>query len=635
MTALILSVAASLLLASVSATRLSYSWQQNRRQIAVINSEESIYAGEIRAIQTYRKKLDDPTMAAGDVAFPAIVNRNDMGAGAATVSYDPLTYVVGDPLPLDITTKYDPEQKVIRRLTSSNLHADYRTGYGAGSVFCGRMSFANMGNVTPACLFELAPVKCTILANGSKSPAVIPYGGKVTLSWTSEHAQAVEVTGGYTQLQEPGLEISGLTSNRSFNIDCSRPPGVAITDWDNDAVGVIVGPPTSPLTAAITCDGKTSINVSAGAKVQLDWHASDRSASCTVNQNGAKIHSGNPGSAPAFVSSASTFGLTCTRGSDTATSSCHVGTSATAPVTANLKVNGLDVVTSPIDYKTSVTVSWTSSGADNCTVSANPSTTLSSSATHGSVNTPPLITRTTYVLSCTRNPTYNSVTKTYTPPGYASDSVCVGVKGPPPIDFETAKNEERITTQYKASHGVSFSTEYFNASGRYFPANPAQAIAAMVAIPGEKIKHPKAWLCSRCPGTKNHNRLWSDADYATIGRYALTTTDATETGDPASLIVTYENPVSNAKGILIDVDHNEKWEIYARDSDGNNYSAAPDWSFHSPAGSGASTGNGRGMSFEVNRVHNDIYSLEITGRKGARYFGFGFDKFSPGDSLCQ
>ena len=93
--------------------------------------------------------------------------------------------------------------------------------------------------------------------------------------------------------------------------------------------------------------------------------------------------------------------------------------------------------------------------------------------------------------------------------------------------------------------------------------------------------------------------------------------------NPSPMIITYARPVAAACGAIIDVDHQDSWQIVARDSQ-TNAIATNHLNGASPNG-----GNGKAAWWSFSRVSADISSIRISYDGSSSPVGWAFDNFSP------
>jgi hypothetical protein len=101
---------------------------------------------------------------------------------------------------------------------------------------------------------------------------------------------------------------------------------------------------------------------------------------------------------------------------------------------------------------------------------------------------------------------------------------------------------------------------------------------------------------------------------------------------PAPFVITYSTAVSNASGSILDVDHFEAWDVYARDA--QTQVVASVHLEHDTRG----TGDGIATPFSFKRPTADIKSIRIvfTGNTNEQpRVGLAFDSFSPSAALVS
>jgi hypothetical protein len=106
--------------------------------------------------------------------------------------------------------------------------------------------------------------------------------------------------------------------------------------------------------------------------------------------------------------------------------------------------------------------------------------------------------------------------------------------------------------------------------------------------------------------------------------------DAQVDAPPAPFVITYTTPVASASGFILDVDHSEAWDVYARNSQ-TQVVASVHLEHDTPG-----TGDGVATPFSFNRPTADIKSIRIvfTGNTNEQpNVGLAFDSFSPASPL--
>jgi len=454
-----------------------------------------------------------------------------------------------------------------------------------------------------------APFTADIQANGADGPVNVTSGGQVTLTWKTSRPTSANCTvnpGGFTGAESSGQLSPAITSPTDFVLNCTSGTDTAQDIVHVNPTGVL------PLTADLKVNNSdTTVTLPSGTAAQLNWTSTPPGATCSVNPGGYGGPSGSVASSP--LDENTTFVLQCSSpDGQTASDQVAVKIQPALP-TADLKANGSDAP-SPVNWEGTVLLSWASTNATSCTVTSNrtPSNTFSGTSNAG-VTSAALTGATTYTLTCTG------------PAGIASDTVCIGTKSAPPISFEdnSPYAGKQISTQWQSTHHVTFS----------ILGSSLLPVLAQVARPGEKVEDPRAWICAKCPGNKARNRLWDESQYLLAGSWTLTLPDATHNANPKPLLVTYEFPVSEVTGYVADIDDEEVWTITALGPNNVPFSDSV-WTKTSPKGYGPGTWNGEMVPFKITRPRAEIHALVIDGAKGRKFFGFGFDAFSAGDSFC-
>ncbi|HEX3099866.1 MAG TPA: hypothetical protein VHQ41_02745 [Patescibacteria group bacterium] len=308
----------------------------------------------------------------------------------------------------------------------------------------------SIGSSAPV-LNPSADIKC----NGSDGPCTIPSGTSAILTWTSTNtAGNCTITNipGAQPLNNPspGITTGNLTNppgSYDYTITCpgvmagSSPPN----GTDNVHINVTAAPPVQPF-ADIKCSDSPSSGpsdgpcyVTRGSVGYLTW-ASSNTTSCTLSENGQ-----NPGfaslnrPAPYHTDSIdvdTTFTLACTGpGGSTSDSVTFIAVDGNPPPSVDLKCIGDNGQTSdgPCAVQSGNVghLTWTSSHADNCTMSRDGGGQSSVATNQGApgMATPTLTANTSYTITCS-GPTSpvatDSVTFTITqtpppPPGGGDD----------------------------------------------------------------------------------------------------------------------------------------------------------------------------------------------------------------------
>lgn len=183
------------------------------------------------------------------------------------------------------------------------------------------------------------------------------------------------------------------------------------------------------------------------------------------------------------------------------------------------------------------------------------------------------------------------------------------------IDFESipkgsaTTDRQSISDQFKESHGITFKL----ASG---------GTPQIAKVGGERT----AFNCSDCPGGSADGVK----DTTLVGASFLT--DGSETSASGSaLIVEYVRPVTEASGVILDIDSGESWTITARDQAGKTIQTI------TFAEGQAGTGSGIATPWSVSVASPlQIHSLQLAGKEDGKVAiqGLGFDRFSP-SKICK
>ena len=183
------------------------------------------------------------------------------------------------------------------------------------------------------------------------------------------------------------------------------------------------------------------------------------------------------------------------------------------------------------------------------------------------------------------------------------------------IDFETLPDGSpatwgiRITNQYAAAYGVSFRFEDGTA--------PVTRLTG-----GSNNGKPTAFW-----GWPDNTGFNTPAPEQNIGNVFLSDNGAVG-APPAPLLITYSVPVAAASGFILDIDHDEAWDVQAL-----NISSQVVAQVHLQAGAPL-TGDGIATPWSFVRPSADLGFIRVlfTGDKKASV-GLAFDNFSPALTL--
>ncbi len=187
-------------------------------------------------------------------------------------------------------------------------------------------------------------------------------------------------------------------------------------------------------------------------------------------------------------------------------------------------------------------------------------------------------------------------------------------EAPSLIDFELLPDGTRpkeglvIDDQYWMSHGVRFKRENGG-----FP---------QIAQVGSPLT---GWRCKQSGCSDSEDGVRGEGAEQ-IGQYALTD-DGEVKSNAQVVIVEYANPVSQASGILIDIDGGDEWLVEGLDSSSN---VIDSWNFRS----NDSTYSGKGVLWSLSASLPTIVSIRMERvSPDTKNEGFGFDRFSP-NRIC-
>ncbi len=141
----------------------------------------------------------------------------------------------------------------------------------------------------------------------------------------------------------------------------------------------------------------------------------------------------------------------------------------------------------------------------------------------------------------------------------------------------------------------------------------------------------EAWMSILCPGRPNHNRQCGGVN--TSGRWALSVADAKDTRR-IEFEILYDSPVRQLSFDILDLDGGEDWYVTPYDESGAPIRERTGGVEEGGYGVG-STGNSSSTRFDIRSSARNIAKVRLVGTKGIRIFGFGFDNFRTGRSVCS
>ncbi|MEK7503085.1 MAG: hypothetical protein AAB556_01415 [Patescibacteria group bacterium] len=235
-----------------------------------------------------------------------------------------------------------------------------------------------------------------------------------------------------------------------------------------DIATIIVSPPLSPPTVALSAPSSVPYNTSA----TISWLTTD-ATSCGASSNPTNSNWNQPKSTSGSQSSGNliantTFTLSCSGPGGSASKDLPIAVTG-APPTADIKANGSDGPVS-VANNSPITLSWSSTNTTSCTASASPpnSNWTESQPTSGSQDFGNLVISTTFTISCSGAG------------GQASDSVFVPVAPPPAIpDFGVNKSGDIFAT--------IIGTQAISSSATNLSISPFDGFASAVNLSAQSV----------------------------------------------------------------------------------------------------------------------------------------------------
>ncbi len=238
------------------------------------------------------------------------------------------------------------------------------------------------------------------------NPTSVAMGGSTQLSWSSTDATSCTGSGDWSGTVNPSgtQTISNITTNKTFNAQCTGPGGTSATQ------SVTVTVQSAPAPTATLSANPTSVN--SGGSSTLTWSSTNATA-CTASGgwSGAKNASGQQ--TISNITASTTYSLMCTgAGGNSPVQNATVTVNGTPPPVPTLTFSANPTT---VQSGGSSTLTWASTNATSCMASGAWS---GSRQTSGTQNLTNLTATGTYTLVCTgaggNSPTRN-VTITVTP----------------------------------------------------------------------------------------------------------------------------------------------------------------------------------------------------------------------------
>lgn len=195
------------------------------------------------------------------------------------------------------------------------------------------ISTSKAGLITLSGLESIVPTAATPTLNFSSSTTSIPWGGSVTLSWTTTGADSCTASDGWTGTKAPnnsaGEVIGPLSATVTFTLVCSGPGG----NSSSQSKTITVASPTAPAIPSFIAETPVLLPTNTGTV--LHWTTAGSITSCTAS-GGSGAWTGDQtfptGDFDTGVLAATTmYTLTCTGPLGSAVSSATVTVSSAAP----------------------------------------------------------------------------------------------------------------------------------------------------------------------------------------------------------------------------------------------------------------------------------------------------------------
>lgn len=222
----------------------------------------------------------------------------------------------------------------------------------------------------------------------SASPSTVSFGRSSTLSWSATNATTCVASGGWsgTRPTSGSASTGRLYSGRSYTLRCTGSGGSV-----EKSVAVAVG--SSGSSAPTLTFSANPSTITSGSSASLSWSTTNAS-SCSAS-GGWSGPRGTSGSASTgTLSSTTTFGLSCTGIAGTVSRSVTVTVlpPATPAPTITLSASPSTVVSSG-----TTTLAWSAKDADSCVASGGWSGPV---GLNGTAQSAPITSETTFTLTC-------------------------------------------------------------------------------------------------------------------------------------------------------------------------------------------------------------------------------------------
>ena len=249
-------------------------------------------------------------------------------------------------------------------------------------------------------------ISCSITKNGSSF---------YSYSFSSDYPQVITATTPVSTSGGAGIS-SGISLGSTPSYSLYTGPITVPTIFDEVCVNGLISTTTSvtvkpiiPITITLNAN---PTYVSPGGTTTISW-SSTGADSCTLTRDGGSFATGtsSPGISSGSISSATTFVATCINSSATTTQSLVVETNpvidgAVMPITINLSANPISVPSGG-----TTTISWSSIGADSCTITRSDNPSWSATGVGSSITNISITATTTFTVTCTNS--YSPTKYTY------------------------------------------------------------------------------------------------------------------------------------------------------------------------------------------------------------------------------
>lgn len=207
----------------------------------------------------------------------------------------------------------------------------------------------------------VAPAEAAKCISFTSNKTTVPYGGgDVVLTWTTENASSVNISGVANGLSANGSRSVSVTGNTTFTL-------TAVGTGGNDShctVSITVAPASAPVCVSFTAN--KSVVKDSGENVTLSWNTQN-ATSVSINNGIGNVTPVSSGSYTVFVDRNITYTLTVNGAGGQTT--CTVSITKETTQTYSPRCEYLRASDTRVEEGDTITLSWSTTHADDVTIS--------------------------------------------------------------------------------------------------------------------------------------------------------------------------------------------------------------------------------------------------------------------------